>query len=89
MPVITGKMTYPSDVLDQLSAQGITVEALDALTLAEEAGSSKATNIVLMGRLSHYFDFPEEKWLEALKVCVAPKFYEMNVKAFRLGASAN
>ena len=61
---------------------------LDALALAEAAGSSKAVNIVLMGHLSRYFDFTEEEWLEALEQSVAPKFLEMNRKAFAMGRNA-
>ena len=59
---------------------------MDALSLADEAGSSKAVNIVLMGRLSRYFpEIPEEKWLAAIEACVKPKFVELNKKAFALG----
>ena len=58
------------------------------LKLAEEAGSSKAVNIVLMGRLSHYFDLSEEAWMKSLEACVPPKFLELNKKAFALGRSA-
>ena len=32
---------------------------MDCVALAEEAGSVKAVNLVLLGRLSHYFDFPD------------------------------
>ncbi len=85
MPVITGAAKYPSDALEKLKCLGLTVDALDALTPATEAGSPKATNIVLMGRLSKYMDIPEEKWIEAIKKSVAPKFTEMNLKAFNLG----
>ena len=46
--------------------------------------SSKAVNIVLMGRLSKWFDFPEEQWLTAIEESVPPKFLEMNKKAFHL-----
>ena len=58
MPVITGAMEYPSDLLAKMEAVGAKVDAMDCLSLAEEAGSSKAVNIVLMGRLSKYFDIP-------------------------------
>lgn len=44
-----------------MKAAGAKVDALDCLALAEEAGSSKAVNIVLMGRLSHYFDLPGQR----------------------------
>ncbi len=85
MPVITGAAEYPSGILDVLREKGIEVDAIDALSLALEAGSPKCVNIVLMGRLSKYFDFSEEKWLRAIEDTVAPKFTELNKKAFALG----
>ena len=85
MPVIIGAAQYPQDLLEKMNAAGLDVDALDALSLAEEAGSSKAVNIVLMGRLSHYFDIPEAEWLAAIEASVPAKFLELNQKAFRLG----
>ena len=85
MPVITGAAAYPEDLVGKLEALGVTVDAMDCLTLAEEAGSSKAVNIVLMGRLSRYFDIPEEKWLQAVRECVPAKFVDLNLRAFALG----
>ncbi len=71
-----------------MKAAGADVDAIDALSLAEEAGSVKAVNLVLMGRLSRYFDAPEEAWQEALEACVPAKFLELNKKAFALGRNA-
>ncbi len=85
MPVITGACAYPSDVLDKLKANGADVFSFDALALAEQAGSAKAVNIVLLGRFARLTDIPKEKWLDAIKACVKPQFIEMNVKAFDLG----
>ncbi len=88
MPVITGAMAYPEDLVGKMQAKGIDVDAFDALALAEEAGSSKAVNLVLMGRISKLFDFSEESWLETIEQSVPPKFIEMNKKAFMLGRNA-
>ena len=88
MPVIIGAAEYPADVLDELTAKGLSVEALDALTLAQQAGSPKAVNIVLMGRAAKHFDIPYERWIAAIENTVAPKFVEMNKKAFDLGFNA-
>lgn len=85
MPVVTGKVEYPSDIIDRIEKLGVNVDAMDCLSLANEAGSAKAVNIVLMGRLSKYFDIPVEKWMDAIENCVPPKFVEMNRKAFMLG----
>ena len=88
MPVITGAAQYPENLVEKMKAAGAKVDALDCLALAEEAGSSKAVNIVLMGRLSHYFDLPDEAWQKSLEVCVPSKFLELNKKAFQLGKNA-
>ncbi len=85
MPVIIGAATYPTDVLDELTAKGMNVEALDALSLAIEAGSPKAVNIVLMGKAAKNFDIPYESWIKAIEKTVAERFVEMNKKAFDLG----
>ena len=85
MPVITGAAAYPDQLISKMQDGGYNVDAFDALSLANEAGSSKAVNIVLMGRLSHYFDIPDEAWQAALEACVPPKFLELNKKAFALG----
>ncbi len=85
MPVITGAAQYPENLVEKLKATGAKVDALDCLSLAEEAGSAKAVNIVLLGRLSHYFDLPEGAWMKSLEANVPPKFLEMNKKAFELG----
>ena len=86
MPVITGAATYPHDVLESLKAKGLNIDEMDALSLAAEAGTAKAVNLVLLGRLSRYFpEIPEEKWMAAIEDCVKPKFVEVNKKAFALG----
>ena len=86
MPVITGAATYPHGVLDTLKAKGVLIDDMDALTLANEAGTSKAVNLVLMGRLSRYFpEISEDKWMRAIEECVKPKFVEINKRAFALG----
>ena len=41
-----------------------------------------------MGRLARHFDIPREKWMAAIEQSVAPKFVEMNEKAFALGYDA-
>ncbi|MGN0605492.1 MAG: indolepyruvate oxidoreductase subunit beta [Oscillospiraceae bacterium] len=88
MPVITGTASYPDDITGKLSAMGIDVTAVDALKLAEQAGTSKASNVVLMGVLSVKIGFDREVWEKALEECVPAKFLELNKKAFELGRKA-
>ncbi|MBR1728279.1 MAG: indolepyruvate oxidoreductase subunit beta [Selenomonadaceae bacterium] len=85
MPVITGVATYPENLVEKLKAKVSKVDAMDCLTLAKEAGSVKAVNIVLLGRLSKYFDLDDQAWQESLIANVPKKFLELNKKAFELG----
>ena len=85
MPVITGAASYPDKLVEKMKAKGVKVDAMDCLKLAEEAGTAKAVNLVLLGRLSHYFTFPDEAWDRAIERVVPKKFLEVNKKAFAMG----
>jgi len=88
IPVILGAVKYPEDLVDKMKGTGAKIDAIDALALAEEAGSAKTVNVVMMGRLSKYFPFARETWHRALEECVPPKFLEMNRRAFDAGVNA-
>lgn len=85
MPVITGAAEYPEDIVERIRRLGVEVVCADALSLAEQAGSPKAVNIVLIGVLSQMTDIPLDAWEAALEQSVPPKFLELNRRAFRLG----
>lgn len=85
MPVITGVASYPDNLVGKLEELNIKVDAIDALKLAEAAGSTKAVNLVLIGRLSKSFDFSEEEWMKIIEESVPAKFLDLNKKAFLLG----
>ena len=84
MPVITGAAEYPAGIIDELKKHAQVI-SLDALTVAEEAGSAKAVNVVLIGVLAGSTDIPRDAWIDALKATVPPKFLEINLKAFDAG----
>ena len=84
MPVITGAAEYPEGIIATLRANADVV-ALDALDLAEKAGSIKAVNVVLIGVLAKSTDIPYEAWIETIKSTVPEKFLDVNLKAFELG----
>ena len=88
MPVVLGAEEYPENLVGKMKDKGVKVDALDCLKLAEEAGNIKAVNVVLLGRLSHYFDISEESWHKALEANVPKKLLEINERAFELGRSA-
>ncbi len=84
MPVITGAAAYPADIAEKLSAKAA-VTAIDALSLAKEAGNSRAVNVVLIGLMAKNTAIPYERWIETLKTTVPEKFLDVNLKAFELG----
>jgi len=88
MPVITGAAKYPENLVQKLRDAGADVIALDALSLAEEAGSAKAVNIVLIGVLSTILPIEKAVWIEAIRALIPAKLIEMNLRAFELGVAA-
>lgn len=85
MPVVIGNAVYPEGVLENLRSAGADVTGIDALPLAEQAGSAKAVNVVLIGAMAARMDLPKEVWQAAIEETVPPKFLEMNLKAFEAG----
>ena len=82
MPVTSGACEYPAGALNALREQKVKIIELDALAIANEAGSSKAVNLVLMGVLAKQLGMTDEKWYAAIERMVKPAFVELNKKAF-------
>ena len=69
-----------------MKATGAKIDAFDCMALAEKAGSTKTVNLVLLGRLSKYFDAVDfDAWMKAIEETVPERLIEMNKKAFKLG----
>lgn len=87
LTVLIGAQTYPTSILSDLKGRVERCLELDGLKLATEAGNAKATNVVLMGVLAKYMNFPEEAWQNALTEKIPAKLLELNKKAFALGVT--
>lgn len=85
MPVITGAAAYPENIPGKIREHFPDAVFVDALALANEAGSVKAVNTVLLGVLARNMEIDKEIWTEAIRSVVKPKFVELNEKAFELG----
>ena len=66
-------------------ATGVSVISADALSLAEQAGSAKAVNIVLLAIAAKQLGIEKEECLAAIRATVPQKTVEINEKAFELG----
>lgn len=85
MPVIMGKAAYPENIMKKIKALGVNLTDIDALSLAEKAGSAKAVNVVLIGLLAKNTDIPKDVWLSVIRETVPEKFLDVNVRAFEAG----
>ena len=87
MPVITGAMEYPEGITEEMKEKA-DVTALDALALAEEAGSPKAVNVVMIGLMAKHTDIAYNRWVDTIKKTVPAKLLDINLRAFDLGYQA-
>ncbi|MEO0131532.1 MAG: indolepyruvate oxidoreductase subunit beta [candidate division WOR-3 bacterium] len=85
MSVLTGEREYPQNTVERLRKRTKRLYIVEAFKLAQELGEVRVQNIVMLGSLSRFLDFPEELYEEAIKKYVKVKYHEINLKAFRLG----
>ena len=85
--VSAGSATYPQD--DSIDAAFATIDArvvkVPGERLAQEAGTVKAANVVLLGAVSRLLPLPEDVWWKCLSQRVPKKFLELNHTAFASG----
>lgn len=83
LPVATGRASMPESVEQRLEAFG--AKLIPAGKHAEETGSAKCANVVLLGALSTGLPFSQQSWEEQIAAKVPPKTIDMNLRAFHLG----
>ena len=85
--VTTGAETYPSnDMIKQtLDSYTKNIIWIDGVGEARKAGNPKSSNVVVLGALSTFFDYPIDRWISVLEGRVPPRFLEINRKAFQAG----
>ncbi len=86
-PVLTGRLAYPENILDELKKVSSNVIALDAPAEAAKIGNSKVTNVILLGAIVKYMGLEEIDWEDIIRNNVKPAFVELNLKALELGKS--
>ena len=84
MPVVTGAMKYPSDIINKLKNK-VNLVSADALSLAKEIGNPKVANVCLIGLMAKNMNISYDLWQEVIKETVPEKFLELNLKAFDAG----
>ena len=87
-PVFTQQLAMPSPGECMARLAPFDPLAVDAGTLAREAGSELAQNVVLIGAASHLLPLAPGSILAAIEHSVPPKTVELNRRAFELGREA-
>ncbi|MBR1975102.1 MAG: indolepyruvate oxidoreductase subunit beta [Clostridia bacterium] len=85
MPCITGAAEYPVGLQEKIQETCENVCFIKAQAWALEAGSAKATNIVMLGALCKLCGLDKGVMAQAVAECVPEKFRALNLKAFELG----
>ena len=88
LPISSGAMEYPSDVLERCRARASRVEVYSGTALAEATGSPRTLNTCFAGILSKHLPFDESAWREAIAERFAARHRESNLRAFEIGRSA-
>lgn len=90
--VVSGMMAYPAErkLTSLLRKVTRNIIAIDATALAEEAGDPVATNVVMIGALSasELLPFKNDIITSVLKETLRPRYYDLNIRAFKLGQLA-
>lgn len=87
MPVIMGKEKYPDNIQKDCESTAKSY-FVNAVEIAEQAGSAKATNIVMLGAVCALCSLDKDLFKKSVESCVPSKFLELNVKAFEMGYNA-
>jgi indolepyruvate ferredoxin oxidoreductase beta subunit len=88
-PVAAGLASYPADIDERIAEAYPNVRCVDANALAQEAGTVKAANVVMLGAVSAALPFAPETWETVIRRVVPPKTVDVNLKAFSLGAATD
>jgi len=85
LPVLTAQAEYPNNIPEMLATLDVSVQCIDAAALAQQAGSIRSVNAVMLGCLAQQSDFTYEQWIAALTAVSPQKFAATNSRAFDLG----
>ena len=85
LPVMSGETRYPERLEEKIAEIIPKTAVLDATSIAEECGSPRAANIVLVGLVGRALGMPREFLAEAVQFLVPEKAIEINLKALTEG----
>ncbi len=85
LPVLTGTVEYPDDVLERIRSKVPRTLEVDASEIAARCGSLKVVNTVLMGVLAPLLDRDMDTWRKIIRETVPFRTVDINLAAFEEG----
>ena len=79
------KFHYPEDSIERMKAKAKNVIGVDADKIAAELGNPRLVNTILLGIMSNFMPFGEERWTNVIRQQVKERFVEINLAAFGRG----
>ncbi|KUG03180.1 indolepyruvate oxidoreductase subunit iorb [hydrocarbon metagenome] len=85
LPVMSGKVKYPEDIVDKIKNMVPNTRLINATEIASQCGNTRAANVVLVGVLAAVAGLPVQEMKKAIRALVPEKAVDINLKAFDEG----
>ncbi len=85
LPVMSGKVKYPEDIVDKIQNLIPNTRLINATEIAGQCGNARAANVVLVGVLAAVAGLPVKEMESAIRALVPEKAININLKAFEEG----
>ncbi len=85
LPVMSGKVKYPTDIVEKIEKLVPNTHLINATETAIQCGNARAANVVLVGVLAAVAGLPVEEMQNAIRTLVPQKAVDVNLKAFDEG----
>lgn len=85
VPVLIGQEKYPEKVIEKLSDTVENKVIMNASKMAEDLGTIKAQNIILLGALIKVLGLDNLDWEKVLEESLPAKIVDINKKALKVG----
>ena len=81
---LVGNFEYKEREIDE-ELKKLDAHVVDAAQKAEDLGSAKVMNVILLGALVKSMDLDNIDWQDIIRKNVKEKFIDLNIKAFNEG----
>lgn len=83
--VFGGDYTYPHEISGKIKNFTSNYFIVKAFETAQQIGSAKTMNVILIGALSNFLPVKAKSWIRSIEKVVPKKIMDLNLKAFEIG----